>query len=131
MIDYEVKIFNNVHEVAAPLCAKNRFLSKPIESYTDLPAAALFEMETRTIREKQTSTPIENFVRVVWQLDVVADTKAKCRSIFSAIDDRMIALNFARISSSYIPYPDETKFVRYTARYEAEIDRDGNIYRRR
>lgn len=131
MIDYEVAIFNNVHEVAAPLCAKNRFLSKPIESYTNLPAAALFEMETRTVRERQSSTPVENFVRVIWQLDVVADTKAKCKSIFSAIDGRMIALNFSRISSTCIPYPDETTFVRYTARYEAEIDRDGNIYRRR
>ena len=129
MIDYEVKIFNNVYEVASPLCAANRFVSTPIESYTNLPAASLYEMDTRTVRERQSSTPVENFSRVTYQLDVVASTKAKCRAIFKAIDDRMISLNFSRESGNYITYPDNVKVVRYVARYGAEIDSEGNIYR--
>ena len=129
MIDYEVKIFNSVHEVAAPLCAKNRFLSTQILSYTNLPAASLFEMDNRTVRDRQSSTPIENYGRISYQLDVVAKTKAKCREIFKAADDRMIALNFSRTSATYVTYPENTDVVRYVARYEAEVDRDGNLYR--
>lgn len=129
MIDYESTIFNNVHSVASPLCAKNRFVSTPIDSYTTLPAASLFEMDSRTVVQRQSSTPAENISRVTYQLDVVAETKAKCRQIFKAIDDRMIQLNFNRISANYITYPENTKVVRYVARYDAEIDQEGNIYR--
>lgn len=130
MIDYEVKIFNNVYEVASPLCASKRFVSTPIQSYTNLPAASLYEMDSRTVQSRQSSTPKENFSRVTYQLDVVAETKTKCREIYKAIDDRMIALNFTRISGTYITYPGNAKIVRYVARYEAEIDSEGNIYRR-
>ena len=129
MIDYEVKIFNNVHEVAASLCAKNRFVSTPINSYADLPAGCLFEMDSFTVRRRQSSTPKENFSRVTYQAESVAKTKAKCRSIFNAIDERMIQLNFTRISGQYITGPDIPEIVRYVARYEADIDPDGNIYR--
>ena len=129
MIDYEVKIFNNVHEVVAPLCANNRFVSTPIESYTNLPAASLYEMDNRTVKERQSSTPVENFARIYYQLDVVAGTKAKCREIYKAADDRMISLNFVRESGNYITYPDNVKIVRYVARYMAVADADGNLYR--
>lgn len=129
MIDYETTIFNNVHSVASPLCAKNRFLSTPIDSYTALPAASLYEMDSRTVYQRQSSVPKENFSRVTYQLDVVAETKAKCRQIFKAIDDRMIQLNFSRESANYITYTDNMKVVRYVARYEAIVDPDGNIYR--
>ena len=129
MIDYEVKIFNKVHEVASPLCAKNRFVSTPIESYTNLPAASLYEMDSRTVMRRQSSTPKENYARITYQLDVVAGTKAACRAIYKAIDDRMLQLNFARITGTYITYADNTKVVRYVARYEADIDEDGNLYR--
>ncbi len=129
MNDYESTIFNNVHAVAATLCAKNRFVSTPIDSYTTLPAASLYELDSRTVALLQSSTPTENFTRATYQLDVVAETKSKCRQIFVAIDERMIQLNFIRISANYITYPDNTKVVRYVARYEAMIDPSGNIYR--
>lgn len=129
MNDYESTIFNNVHAVASPLCAKNRFLSTPIDSYTTMPASSLFELDSRTVLQWQSSTPTENFSRVTYQLDVVATTKAECRKIFAAIDERMIQLNFSRISANYITYPDNMKVVRYVARYEAVIDSSGNIYR--
>ena len=129
MNDYESTIFNNVHAVASPLCAKNRFVSTPILSYTTLPAASLYEMDSQTVQYRQSSTPKENFSRVTYQLDVVAETKAECRKIFAAIDERMIQLNFSRVSATYITYPDNAKVVRYVARYDAEIDPEGNIYR--
>ena len=129
MIDYEVKIFNNVHAVVAPLCAKNRFVSTQVLDYTNLPAASLYEMDSRTVQKLQSSTPKENFARISYQLDVVAKTKSKCREIFKAADDRMISMNFNRVSVQYIQYPDNTQFVRYVARYIAMVDQDGNIYR--
>ena len=129
MIDYETTIFNAVHGVAAPLCATNRFVATPILSYTNLPAASLCEIDNRTVLRTRSTALTENLARVTYQLDVVARTKSKCRSIYAAIDDKMIGLNFSRVSMNYIPTPENGEIVRITARYSAEIDQNGVIYR--
>lgn len=132
MIDFEVKVFNSVYPFVAPLCANKKFVSTIIsEAPTAFPAASLIEMDNFTVRDRQSSTPIENYARVTYQLEVYATTKSKCREVFAAADGAMIALNFNRMSGQYINNPDNTKVFRYVARYEAEMDRDGNIYRRR
>lgn len=130
MIDAEVKIFNRVYEVASSCVAAKRFVSSPITDYTKLPAASLYEMDSATYRYRQSSTPVENYAIVTYQLDVVAATKSECRRIFAAIDAQMIALNFSRMSGQYVTYPDNPGVVRYVARYEAVVDADMNIYRR-
>ena len=131
MIDYEVKIFDKVHGGVAPLCANKKFVSTVIvDPPTAFPAASLIEMDNSTVRQRQSSTPVENFALVTYQLDVYATSKSKCREVFAAADAAMIAMNFSRMSGQYINNPDNTKVFRYVARYEAEIDSDGNIYRR-
>lgn len=131
MIDYEVKIFNRVRARVAPLCAEGKFVSTVItDKPTAFPAGSLIEMDNTTIRSRQSSTPVENFVLVTYQLEVFATTKSKCREVFAAADAEMIAMNFNRMSGQYVNNPDNTKVFRYVARYEAEIDTEGNIYRR-
>ena len=130
MIDYEVKVFNTVHAVVSPLCSGGRFTSTPVKDYTKIPAASLYEMDNRTVKNRQSSTPVENFARIVYQFEAVATTKSGARAIFAAADAAMIAMNFSRISGQFIPYSDSQGIERYVARYEAEIDADGNLYRR-
>lgn len=131
MIDAEVKIFNRVHAVVAPLCAEKKFVSTIItDKPTAFPAACLYEMDNRIVREYQSSTPTENIALITYQLDVYATSKRECRNVFMAADEVMVAMNFCRISGMFINNPSDTKVFRYTARYDAEIDRDGNIYRR-
>ena len=130
MIDAEVKIFNRVHATVAPLCAKGKFVSTVItEEPTGFPAASLIEISNRTYRALQSSTPVENFSQIAYQLEVYALTKSKCREVYAAADDAMLAMNFTRVSGQYINNIGNTKVFRYVARYEAVIDREGNIYR--
>ena len=130
MIDVEVKVFNRAYDSVAPLCAKNKFVSTSItEPPTAFPAASLVEKSNTTLRDLQSSTPIENFSRLMYQLDVYATSKSKCREIFKAGDDAMIAMNFTRVSGDYIDNLDNTTVFRYVARYEANVDQDGNLYR--
>ena len=130
MIDYEVKIFNRVHAKVAPLCAKDKFVSTIItEEPTGFPAASLIEIDNRTMNARQSSTPVENFALVTYQLDVYATSKSKCREVFAAADASMIAMNFSRVSGQYMDNAGNTKVFRYVARYNAEIDPEGNIYR--
>lgn len=131
MIDYETTIFNRAYAVVAPLCAKNGFTSTVItDPKTAFPAASLIEMDNTTIASRQSSTPVENFARITYQLDVFAQSKSKCREVYAAADSAMIGMNFTRISGHYIDNPGNIHVFRYTARYEAEIDPNGNLYRR-
>lgn len=132
MIDYEVKIFNRVHAVVAPMCADRKFVSTVISKAPPaFPAASLIEMDNRTVERAQTSTPKENRALITYQLDVYDTTKSGCKKVFAAADEAMIAMNFSRMSGLYIDNSANTKVFRYTARYEAEVDADGNLYRRR
>lgn len=130
MIDIEVKVFNQVYPHAAPLCAKNKFVSTLSKSLSALPCGVLYELDNRTVQKRQTSTPQENFALVTFQAEFYAKTKQECRALFAAVDEQMILMNFTRVSGQYLPYPDNTGVERYVARYEAEADRDGNLYRR-
>lgn len=129
MIDYEVYVFDRVHGSVAPLCARGKFVSQQVQSPTAYPAASLVEMSNRTVREKQSSTPVENFSRIMYQFDVFAMTKAKAREVYKAGDDAMIGMGFTRITGDYLDNAGNPDVFRYTARYEALIDPDGNIYR--
>lgn len=130
MIDYEVQVFNRYHAAVSPLCAKDKVVSKQIVSVTAFPASSLVEMDNRTVRERQSSTPGENFARVMYQMEAFAKTKSECRKVFAAGDAAMIAMNFSRMSGQYIDNPGNPDIFRYVARYEADIDQNGNIYRR-
>lgn len=130
MIDCEVKVFNTVYSVAAPLCANKKFVSSIIsKTPTAFPAASLIEIDNRTVRRLQGSTPTEVYAQVTYQLDVFATTKTKCRQVFSAVDDVMIGMNFTRTSGQYIDNAENTEVFRYTARYRAIVDSEGNLYR--
>ena len=129
MIDYEVNVFDTVYRKVSNLFAKGKFVSQYIPNPTAYPAGSLVELTNVTVKKRQSSTPIENFARIMYQLDVYALSKAESRSIYCAVDDEMTALGFTRVGGDFLDNPDNIDVFRYTARYEAEIDRDGNIYR--
>ena len=131
MIDYETQIFNRVYQAVAPLCAPKKFVSTIItEVPTAFPAASLIEVDNSTVRGRQSSTPIENFANITYRLDVYANSKKECRKVFQAADEAMVAMNFNRMGSPYQDNDRNAKIFRYVVRYEASIDRDGNLYRR-
>ena len=130
MIDCEVKIFNRVYGRVAKYFAKERFVSTPItKKPTAFPAGCLMEISNTTVRDAQSSTPVENRARIMYQLEVFATTKAKCREVYAAVDSEMIAMNFTRTGGDYAPDLDNVDVARYVARYVAEVDREGNLYR--
>ena len=129
MIDYENHVFDKVYREVSSLFAKGKFVSAYIRSLTAFPAGSLVEITNHTDRRRQSSTPIENYAVVSYQLDIYALTKKEARKVFSAVDDQMIALGFTRTGGDFLDNIADPDVFRYMARYEAEIDRNGNIYR--
>ena len=129
MIDYEIHVFDRAYRAAAHLCADGKFVGTQVVSPTAYPAAALVEVSNTTVRERQSSTPVENFSRIMYQLDCYALDKFACKGVFKAVDDAMIAMGFTRTVGTFLDNAGNPDVFRYTARYEAEIDPEGNIYR--
>jgi len=128
MIDYETKVFTRVYDAAAPLCAENMFVSTQGNTFAKLPAGVLYEMDNKTVSKRQSSTPVENYAMITYQLEIYAGTKKTAKKVYAAADNEMIAMNFNRISGQFLPTLDNPNVVRYVARYEAVVDREGNLY---
>lgn len=130
MIDYEVPIFDRVAKAASPLCAKGKFTSVYVPSPTAFPAGSLIELSNVTVRARQSTSNVENFSRIMYQFDGYAKTKAECRQLYAAVDAEMIGMGFTRVTGTFLDNAGNVNVFRYMARYEAEIDPDGVIYRR-
>ena len=130
MIDLEQDIFNALYSDVSPLCAKNGFRSVHTPAPTALPTATLFEMDNRTTRDLRSSNTQEEYATVTYEAHVYAQSKSECRKVFAALDEGMTRRNFNRFSGAYTPNLANTKVHEYVARYQAIVDRAGNIYRR-
>lgn len=130
MIDYETKIFNAVRPHVIDKVASGGFKSVYVQTDEALPAVSLMEMDNSTVRKLQSSTPVENYATITYEAQIYATTRARCRDIFKALDQAMISLNFNRMTGTYVPNMDNIKVFRYVARYEANIDQNGVIYRK-
>ncbi len=129
MIDYEVKVFTTVYDKVAKYCADDQFISDTPETLAKLPSGCLYEMDNATVRKRQTSTPVENYSLITYQLEFFASKKDTARKLAKLADREMIAMNFTRISGQFIPNLDNPKVKRWVGRYEAVVDREGNLYR--
>lgn len=129
MIDYEVNVFDAVYRKVSSRFAKGKFVSSYVPNPTAFPAGSLIELSNTTVRKRQSSTPVENFARVMYQLDIYALTKKEARALLALVDEVMIGLGFTRLGGDFSDNMSNPDVFRYAARYEAEIDREGNIYR--
>ena len=131
MIDVENYIFNEVHGTVAPLCAKNGFRSVQGQVPTVFPAVNLFEMDNRTDYARESTMAGEDYVILTYEAHVYATSKAACRKVAKALDDRLIQLNMTRLSGAYSPNTANSKVFEFVARYRVGADEQGTLYRTR
>ena len=129
MIDYEVNVFDAVYRKVKSKFAKGKFVSTYVPDPTAFPAGSLVELSNETVNKRQSSTNIENFARVMYQVDVYALTKKEAKACIAVVDQQMIALGFSKVGSDFLDNASNPNVFRYVSRYEAEIDRNGTIYR--
>ena len=129
MIDVEVDVFDKVYRKFSHLFAEGKFVSSYVPNPVAYPAGSLVELTNNTVNKRQSSTPGENFARIMYQLDVYALSKHEARSIFKEVDDYMIAIGFSKVGGDLADNISNINVFRYVGRYEAEVDQHGNIYR--
>lgn len=129
MIDVELNVFNAIYNDVAPLCAKNAFKSVHTPNPTVFPTVTLFELDNRIDRERNSSSEYEDYAVLTYEAHVYASTKAKCRSVFIALDEALARYNFNRFSGAYTPNLQNTQVHEYVARYQVRVSNDGCLSR--
>lgn len=129
MIDVENLVFNALYDTVAPMCAENGFRSVHTPVPTSFPTVALFEMGNRTDRDRNSTSDYEDFSILTYEAHVYATSKAKCREVFSVLDDALVRMNFNRFSGAYTPNLTNAQVHEYIARYQVRVSNDGCLSR--
>lgn len=129
MIDVESYIFNAAYDDIAPLCAKNGYRSVQGQVPTVFPAVNLYEMDNRINTDLWSNSGSDDYAILTYEAHVFATTKAECRKVAKALDDKLIRMNMTRLSGAYSPNTANSKVFEFVARYRVGVDENGVLYR--
>ena len=129
MIDVESYIFNAAYDDIAPLCAKNGYRSVQGQVPTVFPAVNLYEMDNRINTNLWSNSGSDDYAILTYEAHVFATTKAECRKVAKALDDKLIRMNMTRLSGAYSPNTANSQVFEFVARYRVGVDENGVLYR--
>ena len=134
MIDVENEIFNSVARDVRAEHPDAYVVGEYVKTPSSFPCVSIVEMDNRNYSLTEDSGSSENHVSVMYEVSTYSNKtvgkKAECKAIMALIDERMLALGFARIMLQPIPNLEDATIYRMLGRYSAVISKDKKIYRR-
>ena len=134
MIDIENEIFNSVATEVRNKYPGIYMVGEYVKTPPNFPCVSLVEMDNQSYQRTEDSGGSENHVSVMYEVNIYSNKtvgkKTECKSIAATIDERMLALGFARTMLQPIPNMDDATIYRMVGRYSAVISKDKVLYRR-
>ena len=134
MIDIEHSVFNSV---ATDLRAKYNdiyVVGEYVKTPPKFPCVSIVEMDNTTYQRAEDSGSVERYASVMYEVNVYSNKtvskKSECKEIIALVDERMLALGFARTMLQPIPNLDDATLYRMVGRYSAVVSKDKVLYRR-
>jgi len=130
MIDLENYIFNNVATSLRTnfpgVLVSGEYLNEP----KSFPCVTIEQIASSVVEDFRTEN-IENLTAVTFEINVYSNKasgrKAEAKSIINKADELITALGFTRTMLNPIPNIADATIYRFTARYQAKIDRKVTI----
>lgn len=129
MIDAEVDVFDSVYKAVQFLFPEGCFTSEYTPSPPALPHACLKEEDNYTDDNLQDSSGNERFANLMYTANVYAEDKFQCRKLMNAIDTKMQALGFRRMSLRPVDNAADTSIYRIVAQWRGKVNQDKTIFR--
>ena len=134
MIDIESAVFNQVaakvREVFPDIFLVGEFVNSP----ASFPAVSLVEMDNSIRIDTIDSGSNENYVNVMYEVNVYSNKttgkKSECKAIIALIDKEMLAMGFSRSALTPVPNEYDSTIYRMVGRYRAAVSTDHKIFRR-
>ena len=134
MIDIENAVFNSVATEVRAKYPDAYIVGEYVKSPPQFPCISIIEMENKSYQPTEDSGSVENHASVMYEMNVYSNKsvgkKAECKAIAALIDERLLALGFARTMLQPIPNLDDATIYRMVGRYSAIISKDKEIFRR-
>lgn len=134
MIDIENEVFDTVAKELRDKFPDIYVVGEYVKTPPEFPSVSIVEMDNKAYSNTEDSGSSENHVSVMYEVNVYSNKKvgkkAECKAIAKIIDERMLALGFARTLLQPIPNLDDATIYRMVGRYSAIVSKDNVIYRR-
>ena len=134
MIDIENEVFNRVATQVREQFPDIFMTGEYVNSPPSFPAASLVEMDNSIREDTIDSGSNENYVNVMYEVNVYSNKatgkKSECKAIMALLDNEMTAMGFARVSITPVPNEYDSTIYRMVARYKAAVSTDHKIFRR-
>lgn len=134
MIDIENTVFDSVSKDVRSKCPDIYMVGEYVKTPPKFPCVSLIEMDNQSYQRTEDSGSVENHASVMYEVNIYSNKtkgkKAECRAIAALVDERMLALGFARTMLQPIPNFDDSTIYRIVGRYSAVVSKDKAIYRR-
>lgn len=129
MINVEVSVFDYVRQFVADVVPEGCFRSQYTPSPPKFPFATLEEIGNITNSRYRTNSADEDNATITYEANVYATDKRTCRQVMDALDKAMMRLNFRRNFMDYTNNLNNSDLFRLTARFIADVDKDGRLSR--
>lgn len=134
MIDIENDVFSAVSTDVRNEHPNIYFVSEYVKVPKQFPCVSIVEMDNQSYQRTEDSASSENHVSVMYEINIYSNKtvgkKMECKVIANLIDERMLALGFARTMLQPIPNLDDATIYRIVGRYSAIVSKNKKIYRR-
>jgi hypothetical protein len=134
MIDIENDVFSAIATDLRAEYPSIYVVGEYVKTPSKFPCVSIIEMDNQSYRNTEDSASSENHVSVMYEVNIysnkTAGKKMECKVIASLIDERMLALGFARTMLQPIPNLDDSTIYRIVGRYSAIVSQGKEIYRR-
>ena len=130
MIDIESQIFTDIVNALPNVYVAGVYEPVPPE----FPAVYVNEIDNAVFRNGISSSEIENFSAVTYEVNIYSNLKggkkSQCKEIANTVDAVFAGLNFTRMSMNPVPNMADSTIYRIVSRYRAVVGSDETIYRR-
>ena len=134
MIDVENEVFNSVATDVRAKYPDIYMVGEYVKTPPKFPCASLVEMNNQSYQQTEDSGSVENHASLMYEVNIYSNKtvgkKSECKAIAALIDERMLALGFARTMLQPIPNLDDATIYRMVGRYSAVISKNKVLYRR-
>ena len=134
MIDIESQVFSRVATKVREQFPNIFMTGEYVNSPSSFPAASLVEMDNSIREATIDSGSNENYVNVMYEVNVYSNKttgkKSECKAIIALIDNEMTAMGFVRSTLTPVQNEYDSTIYRMVGRYRAAVSNNHQIFRR-
>lgn len=129
MNDFETDVFDAVFPAMGNLLPEGNFRSEYVAESESFPLCTLVRMDSFPDWSRKSTSKDEDLTVDTYEARAYALDMDECKAIMNALSDRMMQMNFRRLSMRPVLNGNDIRIKQIVARFEGRVDNRGYLYR--